>query len=490
MSAVELHFDQRRGTLVVAPVARPSPRARAAATLLNGWNAGLVLVDVTVIVGGFLLAYWIRFIAADAAALALGIENYVRAGLIVALLTTALLASHGLYDEEHPPAWPVRFRNVVSSISTALVLVIAGSYFAGDQVYSRLWFAGGWLLAVTGMSIWRAVAHRVFVTLRQVLAPEKRVLVVGANALGEELAKEIAQVNQVVGLVDNGTDLEGASRFALLGPISEIERIVQAYAVDEIVIALPPYRREQVGRLLARGFHRRVGVKFVPELQDLLPRQWQLHDLAGRRYIGFWSAARVSWIKRAMDLVLVGCGLLVLVPIFAIVALAIKLDSAGPVFYRQTRVGRNGRPFQMLKFRSMCSDAEKRVDELSDRNEATGPLFKMRNDPRITRVGGFLRRWSIDELPQLLNVLRGDMSLVGPRPPIPSEVAKYEDWQLGRLRAVPGLTGLWQVSGRSEVPFHDMVRLDLHYIRNWSLGLDLEILLRTIPAVLTSRGAY
>jgi len=144
----------------------------------------------------------------------------------------------------------------------------------------------------------------------------------------------------------------------------------------------------------------------------------------------------------------------------------------------------------MFKFRSMCQDAEQRLDALRAQNEASGPLFKIRKDPRVTRVGGVLRRWSLDELPQLLNVLRGEMSLVGPRPPIPSEVAKYEDWQLGRLRAVPGLTGLWQVSGRSEVPFHDMVRLDLHYIGNWSLGLDLEILLRTIPAVLTNRGAY
>jgi lipopolysaccharide/colanic/teichoic acid biosynthesis glycosyltransferase len=172
------------------------------------------------------------------------------------------------------------------------------------------------------------------------------------------------------------------------------------------------------------------------------------------------------------------------------VALAIKLDSPGPIFYRQQRVGKHGRRFWMLKFRSMRQDADRLLDTLRAHNEASGPLFKMRRDPRITRVGRLLRRWSLDELPQLFNVLRGDMSLVGPRPPIPAEVEEYEDWQHGRLRAVPGITGLWQVSGRSEVPFHDMVRLDLHYIRNWSLGLDLVILLRTIPAVLTSRGAY
>jgi exopolysaccharide biosynthesis polyprenyl glycosylphosphotransferase len=183
-------------------------------------------------------------------------------------------------------------------------------------------------------------------------------------------------------------------------------------------------------------------------------------------------------------------GLVLLAPLLAIIAFAIKIDSMGPVFYRQERVGKDGRRFNMLKFRSMCEDAELRLGTLKQHNEATGPLFKMRCDPRVTRVGRILRRWSLDELPQLLNVLRGEMSLVGPRPPLPAEVEQYEDWELGRLRAVPGLTGLWQVSGRSEVPFHDMVRLDLHYIRNWSLALDLEILLRTIPAVLSNRGAY
>jgi len=174
----------------------------------------------------------------------------------------------------------------------------------------------------------------------------------------------------------------------------------------------------------------------------------------------------------------------------ALLAIAIKLDSPGPVLYRQRRVGKDGVAFDMLKFRSMCADAEGQLALLSDRNEASGPLFKIRRDPRVTRVGRILRRGSLDELPQLFNVLRREMSLVGPRPPLPGEVAKYEDWQLARLRALPGMTGLWQVSGRSEVPFNDMVRLDLHYVRNWSLGLDLEIILRTIPAVIANRGAY
>jgi exopolysaccharide biosynthesis polyprenyl glycosylphosphotransferase len=231
-------------------------------------------------------------------------------------------------------------------------------------------------------------------------------------------------------------------------------------------------------------------MKFVTGIGEFLPERLEVQRIGGRSYIGFTPVAEVSWLKRVTDIVLVGMGLIVLAPILALIALAVKLDSRGPVFYGQLRLGKDGRQFKMLKFRSMNVDADKRLSELKQQNEATGPLFKMRRDPRVTRVGRFIRRWSLDELPQLINVFRGEMSLVGPRPPMPSEVAEYEDWQLGRLRAVPGVTGLWQVSGRSEVPFHDMVRLDLHYIRNWSLALDVEILLRTIPAVLTSRGAY
>ena len=180
-----------------------------------------------------------------------------------------------------------------------------------------------------------------------------------------------------------------------------------------------------------------------------------------------------------------------LAPLLLAIALAIKLDSPGPVFYRQQRVGKDGRRFRMLKFRSMRQDADRLLDAAARRRtRRAGRCSRCSDDPRVTRVGPLPAPLSLDELPQLFNVLRGEMSLVGPRPPIPSEVAEYEDWQLGRLRAVPGLTGLWQVSGRSDVSFHDMVRLDLHYIRNWSLGLDLEILVRTVPAVLSSRGAY
>jgi len=166
------------------------------------------------------------------------------------------------------------------------------------------------------------------------------------------------------------------------------------------------------------------------------------------------------------------------------------LDSPGPVLFRQPRAGRYGRPFTVFKFRSMYVNAEAELEKLRARNEASGPLFKLRDDPRRTRVGRLLRETSLDELPQLLNVLRGDMSLVGPRPAILSEVAQYQDWHLKRLEVLPGITGLWQVSGRSDLTFDEMVMLDIYYGENWSLGLDLRIILRTVPQVLFGEGAY
>jgi exopolysaccharide biosynthesis polyprenyl glycosylphosphotransferase len=194
--------------------------------------------------------------------------------------------------------------------------------------------------------------------------------------------------------------------------------------------------------------------------------------------------------KRAFDIVVAAALLLVLLPLFALIALLIKLDSHGPVLFRQVRTGKDGKPFVFLKFRGMVADAEQRRAELEALNEADGPIFKIRRDPRVTRVGRVLRRTSLDELPQLWNVLRGDMSLVGPRPPLPDEVARYAPWQRGRLAVRPGLTGLWQVSGRSLLGFEQMVMLDLEYIACWSLALDLRIVLRTIGAVLSMRGAY
>ena len=468
-------------------------RAGAARVLSLASGATLLAGDLLIVVGAFLLAHWARFVTTGVEAYAMGLEQYARLGLAVAMLNALLLAFDAWYDPDRVRGPFLRLRTLTSAVSTSLVVVVAGSFFLGDERFSRLWFVYGWGFAIVGLFVWRTLTPRLYVAVRDAFAPADRVLIVGANSLGQELAREMAGRYRVVGYVDNGSDLGDEADLPLLGPIARLEKLVHTHAVDEVVICLPGDRREQISTMIARGFHRQVKIKVIPDMEGLLtnlPKRLEVSHLGGRPYIAFDPKPRVSWMKRAFDMLVGGLGLVAISPLLLLVALAIKLDSPGPVFSRQLRVGKDGRHFRIFKFRSMRPDADRLLAELRAQNEADGPLFKIKRDPRVTRVGAFLRRWSIDELPQLINVVQGTMSLVGPRPPIPSEVSEYEAWQFGRLRAIPGVTGLWQVSGRSDVSFHDMVRLDLHYIRNWSILLDMEILVRTVPAVLTSRGAY
>jgi exopolysaccharide biosynthesis polyprenyl glycosylphosphotransferase len=195
-------------------------------------------------------------------------------------------------------------------------------------------------------------------------------------------------------------------------------------------------------------------------------------------------------VKRVLDFLLGWCVVIVAVIPMLTIAIIIKLSSPGAVMFKQKRVGKGGQVFICYKFRSMYKDAEARLEELREYNEVDGPIFKMRNDPRLTPFGKFLRRTSLDELPQVFNILKGDMSFVGPRPPTPDEVTQYNEWHLKRLDVTPGLTGLWQVSGRSDLSFDDMVKLDIYYAENWSLAIDTMIILRTVPAVLKREGAY
>ena len=210
--------------------------------------------------------------------------------------------------------------------------------------------------------------------------------------------------------------------------------------------------------------------------------------LIGLKATRFTETGRLA--KRLLDLGLTLVFMPLLLPLSALLALIVRLDSGGPVLFTQTRVGRKGQPFRIFKFRSMAVGAEGQQQALSELNQASGPLFKIREDPRLTPVGRWLRRSSMDELPQLINVLRGEMSLVGPRPGLPQEVEQYKRWHRQRLDVMPGITGLWQVSGRSEVAFDEMCLLDIYYLENWSLAMDIVLILRTIPKVFWSRGAY
>ncbi|WP_175472388.1 sugar transferase [Curtobacterium sp. MCBA15_009] len=284
----------------------------------------------------------------------------------------------------------------------------------------------------------------------------------------------------------------GAARARVVGGIEDVLPLAQEQGVSAVVVA---------GAV--RGGHarlRRLGWQLEEHGVELVVSSPLADIAAGRVHERPVDGLPLMHIetpdyrrragKRLLDVVGAGVGLLLLAPLLGVVALAVRLDDGGPVFFRQVRVGRGGAAFSILKFRTMCVDAEARMAALQSENEGAGPLFKMKDDPRVTRVGAFLRRTSLDELPQLWNVLTGSMSLVGPRPALPREVALYEDFADRRLLVTPGITGLWQVSGRSDLDWAEGVRLDLHYVENWSFLHDLVILARTIPSVLRSHGAY
>jgi exopolysaccharide biosynthesis polyprenyl glycosylphosphotransferase len=239
--------------------------------------------------------------------------------------------------------------------------------------------------------------------------------------------------------------------------------------------------------------HKHVHVRVVPDVFQQRMRRIDIDSLNGIPLIGSGPdrmSPSAALVKRVLDLGLVILTMPVLAILILLVGLAVRLESPGPIFYKHPRIGIDGKPFGMYKFRTMVVGADQMLEQLRDLNEADGPLFKIRNDPRQTRIGHVLRRTSIDELPQLINILRGEMSIVGPRPGTPEEVDQYELWQRERISVRPGLTGLWQVSGRSNIPFAEMCLLDIFYIENWSLDLDIRIILQTIPNVMFGNGAY
>jgi exopolysaccharide biosynthesis polyprenyl glycosylphosphotransferase len=327
----------------------------------------------------------------------------------------------------------------------------------------------------------------------------ERVLVVGAGTVGRSvLQMMVARPDlgyKVIGFLDDDPD-RGATdlgRVPALGRVENLPRLVEHYKVHLVIVTLPSHVQRQIMQIVRTCEAKRVKVRTVPDLFELSLSQVQVEMLGGIPLLGLNGGPRlqpVSMIaKRALDLALALLAAPFVGLLSALIALAIRLDTPGPIFYAQERVGLDGRRFKVYKFRSMIVDADKLWGDLIRQTGDDPRHPKLANDPRVTAIGRLIRRFSVDELPQILNILRGEMSWVGPRPAVPQEVELYEPWHTQRLRVLPGLTGLWQVSGRSEVPFEEMCLMDIYYIENWSLGMDLQIILRTVPQVLFAHGA-
>jgi exopolysaccharide biosynthesis polyprenyl glycosylphosphotransferase len=299
---------------------------------------------------------------------------------------------------------------------------------------------------------------------------------------------------KIIGLVDDEKDMLGKNIYGnkVIGLLKDIPVILNMQVIDEVIFIVPRKWLSVIEESLLACEARGVKATIAADFFNMKIAQSMSSEIEGIPLLGFRTTVGEEWqllLKRLFDIIFSAMGIIFGLPLFTATAIAIKWLSPGEVAFKQVRIGLNGRKFVMYKFRTMVNGAEDKKREITSFNETNGPTFKMRNDPRITKFGNFLRRTSIDELPQLFNVLKGDMSIVGPRPPIPSEVKKYEVWQRRRLSMKPGLTCLWQANGRNNVDFDKWMRLDLEYIDNWSLGLDFKILLKTIPAVLFSIGA-
>jgi exopolysaccharide biosynthesis polyprenyl glycosylphosphotransferase len=409
-------------------------------------------------------------------------------GLMVSVWLV-LLYRFGLYDE---PRGGHLHHDLLGLLKTGVLgFFLAGTLVFGLKLHfvSRLLIGMYSIVACLLLSLERALMR--YVVARTAVA-ERNVLVVGRGSQVERVRKVLrGEEHWGVRIVEPQADDGMCSTAA--DTAAALQVLLTTTVVDEVIFAVGPADLQRIEEALL--VCERLGVKAHVSLalENMLVAKAQSTDLQGIPLLTFSTTpfdTRDLLIKRVFDLSLSTFMLLLMAPLFALIALAVKLSSPGRVLFRQVRAGANGRPFVMYKFRSMCHDAEVLLPGLASANEVSGPVFKMRNDPRLTSVGRFLRRASLDELPQLWNVLRGDMSLVGPRPPIPSEVLRYEAWQRRRLSMKPGLTCLWQVSGRSEISdFEHWMKLDLQYIDSWSLGLDLRILARTLPAVVIGRGA-
>ncbi|MDI4650289.1 sugar transferase [Cohnella hashimotonis] len=359
-------------------------------------------------------------------------------------------------------------------------------------IYSRVTLVTFAILMLVEAIIWRATHKYMNQALNAKGYLQDRVLIIGAGKVGNELQRmleqERSQKFQIVGYLD---DYKIGSE--VIGKTAELEAVLQNQHIDIVYITIPS-ERTVIDSILHTIYKYNVDIRIIPEMFDRMSTVFAFHTEASQPYMEVVKTPLRGMnivLKRLFDMMISAILLILLSPVFFILGLWIKLDSNGPIFFKQVRVGKNGVPFSMMKFRSMCINAELQRENLAKSNEVSGgPAFKVKEDPRVTRSGRWLRKYSLDELPQLWNVLRGDMSLIGPRPPLPDEVAQYTNYHWRRMDVLPGMTGLWQVSGRSDLRFEEWIDLDIQYIERWSIALEMKILLKTIPVVIKGTGAY
>jgi len=476
----------------VFPLTIPQRRVFVLACLLSG--------DAVMLGFAIWLAYWLRFDEmVYRASLWPKVYIWQAAGMIPIWLF--IFASLQLYHPRILFGGIEEYTRVFSGVTTGVVvLVVLDFLLHTENVVSRGWLILTWLFALTFVWLFRFAFRQIIYLLRwrgHLLSPA---LIVGANdegcALGEQLQNSRASGLYIVGFVDDNYPHRKpiCDKYFVLGKVADLNAIIQAHQVEEVIIAPTAVGREKLlGIFHSLNARPNVNLRLSSGLFEILTTGLRVKEFASVPLIEVQKTrltGEEAFIKRTIDYLLAIPCLILLSPFFLLIAALIHLDSTGPVFFRRRVMGVNGREFDALKFRTMHQDGEKILEAYPELKEQLSKEHKLKDDPRLTRLGRFLRRYSLDELPQLFNVLFGQMSIVGPRMISPAEMDKYGKWDMNLLTVRPGITGLWQVSGRSDLTYEDRVRLDMYYIRNWSIWLDIYLLLATFPAVISKKGAY
>lgn len=460
--------------------------------------ADVILINLAFAVA-YVLRYKLQWFASVDEAYFVPYGSFMPISLALTVLLLFIYKLGGVYNQPRGASWFDEVYRILTGTATGIIVTVFVIVFFFQPLYSRLVFFYAGILISILLSASRLGKRMVRNRLRKKGLGIDRLLIVGAGEVGRTLMRNVVAHPSlgyhVVGFVDDDPDKGGTDigRFQALGSTANIPRLVKELAIDEVIITLPWMYHRKIVSIIAQCEREQVRVRIVPDMFQMTLSHLDVEDLGGIPMIGVRdisiSGSQLVF-KRTMDVVISLLGMILLFPLLLLIVVAIRLDSPGAAIFRQIRVGKGERLFACFKFRSMRQGAEEEQEQLQARNEANGVFFKIRDDPRVTRVGRFLRRTSLDEVPQLFNVLMGHMSIVGPRPAPPSEVQRYQSWHKRRLEVAPGITGLWQVSGRSELTFDEMVLLDLYYIENWSPMLDIQIMLRTIPKALLGEGAY
>lgn len=497
---VEAHVE----TPLKLKVHQPSVRPLSRSVQWTLFIAGLVIVDAAMVALAFRLAYIFRFelsltfFQLDVTPSSVFYQSLV---LFLVLLWLIIFGIAGLYTQQNLLGGTEEYALVFRATTIGLLVVIVAGFLEPELIIARGWLLAAWLFTFVFTSVGRFGLRRLVYSLRKqgyFLTPA---VIVGANDEGRSLANQLLRAKmsglQIIGFVDEKLP-SGAlvhRNLHVLGAVDDLDKIIAQHGVEELIMASSAISsREKMLDIFKRyGVSSSVNVRLSSGLYEIITTGLHVKEFAYVPLVGV-NKVRLTgvdvFLKLFLDYILTIPGLIAIAPLLLVIALAVRLDSPGPIIHRRRVMGVNGRQFDAFKFRTMHVNGEEILNARPELKAELALNHKLKDDPRVTRIGKFLRKYSLDELPQLFNVVRRDMSLVGPRMISPAEMEKYSKKGINLLTVKPGITGMWQVSGRSDVSYEERVRMDMYYVRNWTIWLDAQLLMQTIPVVLKGRGAY